>query len=142
MIETLIVLNNYFHDLAVSLVFVTAAAMFLLARYAERLALRPLRLRRTEGTPGAEFKGLSLFVVSKISAVFWGSVLYVIAGGISRVWNMSEFEWADAVRNGQTLALAAKYAMLMVLFACGIYLRVRARGKISRKSKGRTRGEA
>ena len=136
MIETLIVLNNYFHDLAVSLVFVTAAAMFLLARYAERLALRPPQAE------GAEFKGLSLFVVSKISAVFWGSVLYVIAGGISRVWNMSEFEWADAVRNGQTLALAAKYAMLMVLFACGIYLRVRARGKISAMSKERLRVEA
>ncbi|MEK7314340.1 MAG: hypothetical protein AAB065_07670, partial [Deltaproteobacteria bacterium] len=111
MIETLIVLNNYFHDLAISLVFVTAVAMFLLVRYAERFAFRPLRppqAERTEGATGAEFKGLALFVVSKISVVFWGSVLYVIVGGISRVWNMSEFEWADAVRNGQTLALTAK----------------------------------
>src|SRR3989304_10120829 len=122
MIESLIVLNNYFHDLAISLVLVTAVAMFLLARYAERPALRPLRLRRTEGTPGTEFKGLALFVVSRLGAVFWGSVFYVIAGSGSRVWNMSEFEWADAVRNGQTLALTAKYVMLAGLFACGICL--------------------
>lgn len=135
MIETLIVLNNYFHDLAISLVFVTAAAMFFLVRYAERLALR-------EGATGAEFKGLSLFVVSKVSVVFWGSVFYVIVGSISRVWNMSEFEWADAVRNGQTLALAAKYAILLVLFAYGIYLRVRVRGKISAMRKEVLRVEA
>ena len=124
MIETLIVLNNYFHDLAVSLVFVTAVAMFLLVRYAERPALRM-------GTPGTEFKGLALFVVSRLGAVFWGSVFYVIAGSVSRVWNMSEFEWADAVRNGQTLALTAKYVMLAVLFACGICLWIMARGKVS-----------
>lgn len=139
MIETFIVLNNYFHDLAVSLVFVTAAAMFLLVRYAERLTLRP---PQAEGASGAEFKGLSLFIVSKISVVFWGSALYVIVGGISRVWNMSEFEWADAVRNGQTLALAAKYSILFVLFAYGIYLRVRVRGKISAMRKEVLRVEA
>ena len=121
MIETLIVLNNYFHDLAVSLVFVTAVAMFLLARYA--------------GERTAEFKGLSLFVVLRLSAVFWGSVLYVMAGGVSRVWNMTEFEWADAVRNGQTLALTAKYVMLAVLFACGICLWIMARGKVSAMRK-------
>lgn len=121
MIETLIVLNNYFHDLAVSLVFVTAVAMFLLARYA--------------GREGAERKGLALFVVSRLSVVFWGSVLYVLAGGVSRVWNMGEFEWADAVRNGQTLALTAKYSILFVLFAAGIYLRVRAHGKIKAMRK-------
>lgn len=128
MIETLIVLNNYFHDLAISLVLVTAVAMFLLVRYAERAALRM-------GTPGPEFKGLALFVVSRLGAVFWGSVFYVIAGSVSRVWNMSEFEWADAVRNGQTLALTAKYVMLAFLFACGICLWIMVRGKVSAMRK-------
>ena len=123
MIETLIVLNNYFHDLAVSLVFVTAAAMFLFVRYASRPTPRA-------GTPGSDFKGLSLFVISRLSAVFWGSVFYVIAGSVSRIWNMSEFEWADAVRNGQTLALTAKYVMLAFLFAYGICLWVMVRGKV------------
>ena len=48
---------------------------------------------------------------------------------------MSEFEWADAVRNGQTLALTAKYVMLAVLFACGICLWIVARRKVSAMRK-------
>ena len=83
MIETLIVLNNYFHDLAISLVFVTAVAMFLLVRYAsDSRFVRSVRLRRSGRVPRARnSRALRCLLFRRLSVVFWGSVLYVIVGG-------------------------------------------------------------
>lgn len=117
MIEVLIVLNNYLHDFAIALVALASLASLFLANHAQR-------------STSGEFKGLFLFIYPRLTRVITGATLFVIAAAVVRVLSLSEFEWADATRNDQLLALKVKYAMLLLIFLSGIYFWTTAHKKI------------
>ena len=100
-------MNNYFHDLSVSLLALSAFAGFLLARYAER--------------DGEELVGLFVYIRPKLNLVTVWSALFFVFGGMVRLYSLPEFEWADAVRNNQLVGLKAKFVMLAVLLVLGMY---------------------
>ena len=109
MTETLIVLNNYFHDITVALVFVFAAAFLLIFKYFKKIS-------------DNEAYALALFIYSRLKRVFLGVIFFVIAGAIIRVLSADDFELADAARNNQMTALKAKYLLLATLFFGGMIL--------------------
>jgi hypothetical protein len=119
--EVLIVLNNYFHDFAISLVALAALVCLMMANRAER-------------NGSSEVKGLFLFIYPRLFKVLAVSTFFVIVAAAVRVLTLSEFEWADATRNGQTLALKVKYVMLFLIFLSGSYL-WRASNKKAKKIK-------
>ncbi len=110
MVETLVVLNNYFNDFFVSMVFVTAIVCSRFVRYG---------LRATDD----ESSALVRYALPKLDKIFIVSVICAILGGALRYTVMSDFELADAVRNGQVLAIRVKYVMLILLFTAGVIIR-------------------
>jgi hypothetical protein len=106
-----VMLNNYFHDLAVAFLF----ASTLLAHVV---------LRHWPGAPGAA-------VVRLLSRVAWGSLAWVLVGGAVRAWFYREFEWLPRAGTAQIPALAIKHLLLFALTAWGLAGVVRLRRRLA-----------
>lgn len=101
MIEALaVMLNNYFHDLAVAFLF----ASTLMAHATLRHVPRPP----------------SPALVRLLSRVAWGSLAWVIVGGWVRAWFFREYEWAPRAGTAQVPVLAVKHVLLVALSAWGL----------------------
>ena len=102
----LLMLNNYFHDMAVAIVAVGCLAMFLFIRMAQK------RDRDTMVMVLAIYPKVAVFMVWTAS--------FVLVAGFVRLWNFGTFELSNAVENNQVEALIVKYIMLTVLFFGGM----------------------
>ncbi len=101
MIEALaVMLNNYFHDLAVAFLF----ASCLMAR---------IVLRHGSGTPPRR-------LVEILRRVAWGSLAWVLVGGAIRAWFYQEYEWLPKAGTAQVPALVVKHLFLVALTAWGL----------------------
>ena len=101
MIEALVVmLNNYFHDLAVAFLF--AASL-----------MAHLTLRHWPGGPPAR-------VVTLIRRVAWGSLAWIMVGGAVRAWFYADYEWVPRAGTAQIPALVVKHILLMTLTVWGL----------------------
>ena len=117
----MIVLNNYFHDFAISLLFVSAVAAVVVSRYAERDA-------------GAG--ELFLFVYGPLSKLLAWTLVFIVFAALVRYMSFPRFELADAVRNGQVTPLKVKYFMLAALVLIGLACWVDVSRKVSRLAGG------
>lgn len=102
-----VMLNNYFHDLAVAFLFASTL-----------VAHRVLRLG--PGRPGAE-------LTRWLERVAWGSLAWVIAGGAVRAWFYREYEWLPSAGRAQVPALLAKHVLLVAITVWGLAGIVRLR---------------
>jgi len=96
----LVMLNNYFHDLAVA--FLWASSL-----------LAHVVVRHWPGRPSAAVGRL-------LERVAWGSLTWVIVGGAIRAWFYREYEWLPKAGSGQIPALMAKHVLLVGLTAWGL----------------------
>lgn len=108
----LVMMNNYFHDLAVAFLF----ASTLLAHVV---------LRHWPGRPSAA-------VARLLSRVAWGSLAWVLLGGVVRVVFYREYEWSERAGTAQVGALMAKHLLLVGLTIWGLAGVVRLRAKLRR----------
>ena len=100
MIEALLVMmNNYFHDLAVAFLF----ASCLMAH---------VTLRRWPEAPEP--------FVTVLRRVAWGSLAWVIVGGAVRAFFYQEYEWLPKAGTAQVPALAVKHVFLVALTVWGL----------------------
>ena len=101
MIEALaVMLNNYFHDLAVAFVF----ASTLLAH---------LTMRHWPETPPRT-------LARALRRIAWGSLVWVLVGGAIRAWFYEEYEWLPKAGTAQVPALLAKHVLLVSLTVWGL----------------------
>jgi len=101
LIEALLVMmNNYFHDLAVAFLF----ASTLLAH---------LVLRHWPGVPSRVFTGI-------LRRIAWGSLAWVVLGGAVRAWFYRDYEWLPAAERVQVPALMIKHVFLVTLTVWGL----------------------
>jgi hypothetical protein len=101
MIEAIFVMmNNYFHDLAVAFLF----ASCVMAR---------LALHHWPGPPSP--RGVEL-----LRKVAWGSLAWVLLGGVVRVIFYQEYEWLPKAGTAQVPALALKHVVLVALTVWGL----------------------
>jgi len=112
-----VMLNNYFHDLAVAFLF----ASTLLAHVV---------LRHWPGRP-------SEAVAKLLSRIAWGSLAWVVVGGAVRAYFYKEYEWLPKAGTAQIPALMVKHVLLFGLTAWGLVavlrLRVLLRGEAAQK---------
>jgi len=106
MTGVLVMINNYFHDLSVALLFVSVLSAIWLSNGAANLT--------------AEAKAPMLRVAGRLRLVAWASLALVIAFGYVRAVNYKEFEWITAVGNRQVAALVVKHIMLIGVTVFGI----------------------
>jgi hypothetical protein len=96
----LVIINNYFHDLAVAFLF----ASTLMAH---------LALRHWPGPPSDAF-------AVTLRKIAYGSLAWVLLGGVVRVWFFKEYEWVPAAGNAIIPALMVKHIFLVTLTVWGL----------------------
>lgn len=101
MIEALLVMmNNYFHDLAVAFLFAASLLSWVV-------------LRHWPGTPSRR-------VARLLSRIAWGALAWVLLGGVVRVIFYQEYEWLPRAGTAQIPALAVKHVVLVTLTVWGL----------------------
>jgi len=108
----LVMLNNYFHDLAVA--FLWASSL-----------LAHVVVRHWPGRPSERVGRL-------LQRVAWGSLAWVIVGGAVRAWFYREYEWLPKAGTAQIPALAVKHVLLVGLTVWGLVGVVRLRRLLNR----------
>jgi hypothetical protein len=107
----LVMLNNFFHDLSVGILFANVLLTLILLRLLDRAGIGDKRFLN-------EFIRLS-------SRITWGALAFIIIGGIVRTATYREFEWAEAAGKGQILALILKHILLVGCTAFGVWLQIK-----------------
>lgn len=119
MVDILLFLNNYFHDLASAILFVCGYTMFIMFGKAEK-----------RGTKDA--MGLFLDVYPKLVHLNAGSLVFVIMAGIIRTFTYNEFESHSQLGSAEVPVLMLKHVLLGGLTAWGIWLWFRVHRKVMR----------
>ena len=129
MIGILVMMNNYFHDLAAGIVFVTGITMYVMVQKAIE-----------NDTQAA--KEIVLGVYPKLVHIVGGAIIFMLFAGVIRTFTYKEFEWANAVGNSQVPAIIVKHIILGGIFFYGIALWIKAHKKIKlmRKELGNISG--
>ncbi len=100
-----ILLNNYFHDLAVAVFFSSVVLTWIFVKvFSEEMNQEKLK----------QFVRFSMYL-SIISLIF------ILLLGVPRAIFYREFEWSDAAGRGQILALIVKHIVLATLTFIGIF---------------------
>jgi len=112
-----VMLNNYFHDLAVAFLFASSLLSWVVVKH-------------WPGTPSPR-------VVTILQRVAWGSLAWVLIGGAIRAWFYQEYEWSPRAGTAQVSALGVKHVILFALTVWGLIGVVR----LQRLSRGTTGSE-
>ena len=113
-----IMMNNYFHDVATALLISSAAALWVMLRRAD-----------VDDGPGGTRVLLRLYASMSRLARF--SLAWIILAGIPRVIFFMDFEWANAVGKLQVPALVLKHVVISVLVAAGVWFWVKLRRRVA-----------
>lgn len=125
--KVLIILNNYFHDVATAMLLSSAIILWLLGRYAVEGGDESLAAK---WFPGA------YRILTKV-ALF--SIIWIVVGGIPRTVFFQQVEWnlSDASNKYLFSALMVKHAFMWIAVAAGVYLWTKMRRLVGRLTEGR-----
>ena len=108
----IIMMNNYFHDVATALLFASGAAMaIMMKKYGS--SCEPAVTR------------YFLAIYESMARLTHIAVIWIILGGIPRTIYYTRFEWANAAGKGQVPALIVKHILMFILVGGGAYLWVK-----------------
>lgn len=110
----ILMLLNYFHDLAVALLAVSVLTVYIVGRILDDRPVHDEIIPR---------------LFRKLSRITYTSLAFVLAGGLVRAFFFMEFEWSPAVGKGQIPALIVKHVILVGLTVFGLILHRRYRIK-------------
>lgn len=116
-VDILIILNNFFHDLASAMWFCGTLTLLGIVREGEKI----------EGTETRAFSKALFFRIRKVTN--W-SLVFVLLGGVVRAINYQKYEWLPALGRGQVGLLLVKHALLFVIVAVALILQVKLAKKI------------
>ncbi len=117
----LVMLNNWFHDFAVAMLFCS-------------LILLRLIYQRTQQQPNASWLPFARSLANSFSKVTHVCWVMLILGGIVRTIAYENFEFEEAAGSGQITALALKHILLVSVVVWGTIIQFRLR-KFFKKSK-------
>ena len=124
-IGIMIMLNNYFHDFATSLVVVSTFGMKALINF--------LEARKSPNTAS-----IVVALYPKMVHMAGSSLVFVFFAGIIRAFTFENYEWNHAVTNGQVEALLIKHVILFILFGYGIALWIKVHKKVKLLRAGKS----
>ncbi|MDR3686224.1 MAG: hypothetical protein P4L93_04620 [Coriobacteriia bacterium] len=113
----LIIMNNYFHDVATATLLSSAVILWVLGRQAER--------------GGPEDRRALANAMPTLTRFAIGALIWIILGGIPRVIFFNTFEFIPAKDNGIIIDLAIKHVFLFAAVGAGAIMWLRM-GKIAR----------
>jgi len=109
----LIVMNSYFHDLAVALL---AANLFVAWFY-------------LRGFKDGSVSAVAPRFVRYMRRITNYTLVWILIGGAIRAWFFMDYEWNPAVGRGQVPALAVKHVLLFSIVIYGLIIQKRVFAK-------------
>ncbi len=120
----IIMLNNYFHDVATALLLASGVTMWIV-------------LKRLDDRNNDEVKEYFLRIYRGITGLAKFSLGWILIGGIPRTIFYKDFEWANAAGRAQIPALIVKHIIAFIFVGAGAYLWIKLSSKIKEvKKKG------
>lgn len=102
----ILMLTNYFHDLAVAFLATNVLVIHIVGRYLDDESDRRPILGR---------------IIGRLAKATWWALAYVIVAGAVRAWFFMDFEYNPAVeKGGMMIALGVKHVLLVGLTVFGI----------------------
>lgn len=113
-LKVLLIMNNYFHDVATAVMLSSAVILWVLGRRA-----------REEGPEAVRFLASAYPILTRFVL---GALVWIIVGGIPRTIFFSQLEWDPAVTNFLVPALVVKHILMLAAVTTGalMWLRIRA----------------
>lgn len=105
----LIMMNNYFHDVATALLLASGVTMWIIVK----------KLGNSEEKAVVSY---FLDVYRGVTRLAKFSLFWILIGGIPRVIAYKEFEWANAAGKGQIPALIIKHILFFIVVGTGAYV--------------------
>lgn len=117
--KVLIIMNNYFHDVATAMLFSSAIVMWLLGRKAA-----------ADGPAAARWFAGSYRTLTRIAQF---AIVWIVIGGIPRTVWFEQVEWnmADPSNKYLFTALMVKHAVMWIFVVAGVVLWARMRKMIA-----------
>jgi len=112
-----IMLNNFFHDFAVAMLFVSLIALHYIYE----------RVVKRDNPDSFE---IIFDVYNAFRKTIWVAWTWIIIGGIIRTLAYEQFEWMPAAGRGQIAALIVKHILLVSLVVWGSIIQTRLRKKM------------
>jgi len=114
----LLMMNNYFHDVATALLMASGIAMWII-------------YRRLGDSNDAEVKAYFLKLYRSMTMLARFSIAWIVLGGIPRTYFYTEFEWAQYAGKSQVPALIVKHILAFAFVGTGAYIwrKIRARAR-------------
>lgn len=109
LLSIIIIMNNYFHDVATAMLLSTGLVMLCLDK-------------TLKGNPTAERVQFFKEVYAKYTLVAKVSLAWILLGGIPRVVFYKQIEWTIAFDNGIVPALIVKHIILFTMVIIGAIL--------------------
>ncbi len=106
MIGILVMMNNYFHDVASAMLIIAVLFMVFMTKDIEN-ASRDVKIYFSD-------------VYKKMSHVIGGTVIFIFMAGIVRTFTYKDFEWANAVGAEQVPAIIVKHLIILFFVVYGI----------------------
>jgi len=117
--DLLIILNNFCHDLASAIWFVSIYVIYLLGRYLEK-------------SPSHELARFGVHLYRRLLLFNLSSLVLAVSFGVVRALNFIRLEWLPAAGRGQIVLLVVKHMFLIVMVAAGFLLLIRVGKQIKR----------
>ncbi len=112
-----IMMNNYFHDMATGLLVGSGFALHAI-----------MRIQATMNSPQATL--FFLKTNTHMKKLFKFALWWVVLGGVPRTIFYTSFEWANAADKLQVPALAVKHVMMFTAVVWGLYAWRRMQNKV------------
>lgn len=118
MFSIILMIANYFHDLAVGLLAANILVIYYLGRILDKNDKAPDYIPE---------------IFKKLSRVTYWVLGYIILGGALRAFFFMDYEWNPAVGKGQVSALIVKHIILFSITAWGLTTQIRYIKKYGKK---------
>ena len=113
----LVIINNYFHDVATAFLLASAIILWILGRQAAQNGPEAMRaLERAYPT---------------LTKIAQGAIVWIVIGGIPRLIFFTEYEWDPAVVKGLVPALAIKHILMATAVLLGAVMWAKTRKLIA-----------
>lgn len=120
----LIMMNNYFHDVATALLLSSGIAGWIL-------------FKRLNSSADDAVIDYFLKVYTGMTRLAKFSLVWIIIGGIPRTIFYKDFEWAHVVGKGQVPALIVKHILAFIFVGAGAYMWLKISKRIKEIKTGR-----
>lgn len=119
----ILMMNNYFHDVATALLLSSGVAMWVI-------------MQRLGGTTDEAVRRYFLQLYQAMTKLAKISLIWIVLGGIPRTIFYTEFEWANAAGKGQVPALMVKHVLFFLFVGVGAHIWMRMHRRVKEIRKG------